>query len=156
MTNDKQRERLKTILENHCAVAECKAHSQDCTAEDCASCLADAILADGWMRPPCKVGDTAYFLIEDTVAGKKYISPEPTVDVCTKGFYTSGHADSDENGDLWLWSDIGKLESLKKLIRDKESELREQEFKYPDLSDFSTTQLKAELRRRKRERRGYM
>lgn len=49
-----------------------------------------------------------------------------------------------------------ELESLKKLIRDKESELREQEFKYPDLSDFSTTQLKAELRRRKRERRGYM
>ena len=47
-----------------------------------------------------------------------------------------------------------EMESLKKLIRDKESELREQEFKYPDLSDFSTTQLKAELRRRKRERRG--
>lgn len=49
-----------------------------------------------------------------------------------------------------------ELESLEKLIRDKESELREKEFKYPDLSDFSTTQLKAELRRRKRERRGYM
>ena len=49
-----------------------------------------------------------------------------------------------------------ELESLEKLIRDKESELREKELKYPDLSDFSTTQLKAELRRRKRERRGYM
>lgn len=23
--------------------------------------LADAILADGWMRPPCKVGDTVYY-----------------------------------------------------------------------------------------------
>ena len=49
-----------------------------------------------------------------------------------------------------------ELESLEKLIRDKESELREKEFKYPDLSDFLTTQLKAELRRRKRERQGYM
>lgn len=114
MTNDKQREKLKEILENHCAVAECKAYSQDCTAADCASCLADHILADGWLRPPCKVGQTAYFLIEDTVAGKKYISPEPIVDVCTKGFYTSGHDDSDENGDLWLWSDVGRIVFLAK------------------------------------------
>ena len=62
MTNDKQRERLKEILETHCAVAECKAYSQDCTAEDCASCLADYLLANGWMRPPCKVGDKVYFV----------------------------------------------------------------------------------------------
>lgn len=58
--------------------------------------------------PPCKVGDMAYFVIEDTVIGKEYISPERIVDICTKGFYTSGHKDSDENEDLWLWSDIGK------------------------------------------------
>ena len=58
---------------------------------------------------PCKVGDTAYFLIEDKVVGEKYINPEPITDVCTKGFYTSGHADSDENGDLWLWSDVGGI-----------------------------------------------
>lgn len=114
MTNDKQRGRLVKILENHCAVAECKAHSQDCTAADCASCLADHILADGWIRPPCKVGDIACFLIEDKVIGKKYISPEPITDVCNKGFYTSGHADSDENGDLWLWSDVGRIVFLSK------------------------------------------
>ena len=59
--------------------------------------------------PLCKVGDVAYFLIEDEVAGGKYISSEPITDVCTKGFYTSGHADSDENGDLWLWSDVGGI-----------------------------------------------
>lgn len=76
MTNDKQRERLVELLEKHCAVAECKAHSQDCTAEDCASCLADHILADGWMRPPCKVGDKIYIvadvskkIIECTIIG---------------------------------------------------------------------------------------
>lgn len=59
--------------------------------------------------PPCKVGDTAHFLIEDPVLGEKYISSEPITDVCTKGFYTSGHEDSDENGDLWPWSDVGEI-----------------------------------------------
>lgn len=54
MIKDKQRERLKKILENHCAVSDCKAYGQDCTAEDCASCLADHILADGWIRPKLK------------------------------------------------------------------------------------------------------
>lgn len=27
---------------------------------DCADKIADHILADGWIRPPCKVGDTVY------------------------------------------------------------------------------------------------
>ena len=73
--------------------------------------IADYFLANGVIVPPfkVKVGDTAYFVIEDTVAGEKYISPEKVVDICTKGFYTSGHADSDENGDLWLWSDVDKM-----------------------------------------------
>lgn len=72
--------------------------------------VADHLLANGAIVPPfkVKVGNTAYFVIEDTVVGKNYISPEKVVDICTKGFYTSGHADSDENGDLWLWSDVGK------------------------------------------------
>lgn len=74
----------------------------------CAEALADYLLANGVIVPPCKVGDMAYFVIEDGVIGKKYISPERIVDICTKGFYTSGHKDSDENGDLWLWSEIGK------------------------------------------------
>lgn len=74
-----------------------------------AELIADYLLANGVIVTPCKVRDTAYFLIEDKVAGEKYISPEPIVDVCTKGFYTSGHDDSDENGDLWLWSDVGEI-----------------------------------------------
>ena len=113
----KQKDRLVELIGSKV----CEEYSPNCdeyephTCEKCYAnfCkvgdLADAILADGWMRPPCKVGDTSYFLIEDTVAGKKYISPEPIVDVCTKGFYTSGHADSEENGDLWLWSDVGEI-----------------------------------------------
>lgn len=76
--------------------------------------VADWLLRHGVIVPRCKVGDMAYFVIEDTVIGKEYISPERIVDICTKGFYTSGHKDSDENGDLWLWSNIGKTVFLTK------------------------------------------
>ena len=103
MTNDKQRERLVELLDSG-GIRNFPYNAK----------LADHLLANGVIVPPCKVGDTAYFLIEDKVAGKKYISPELITDVCTKGFYTSGHADSDENGDLWLWSDVGGIVFLDK------------------------------------------
>lgn len=45
-----------------------------------------------------------------------------------------------------------EIEKIKQMINDKESELRDLQSKM-SLSDFSTTQLKAELRRRKKERR---
>ena len=32
--------------------------------EGCIEKLADYILADGWIRPPCKVGDTVYRIVE--------------------------------------------------------------------------------------------
>ena len=47
--------------------------------------------------------------------------------------------------------EIGE-EKLKSLFADKEEELRQMEQALP-LSEYSTTQLKAELRRRKKERR---
>lgn len=45
-----------------------------------------------------------------------------------------------------------EFEKIKQMIDDKESELRDLQSKM-SLSDYSTTQLKAELRRRKKERR---
>lgn len=45
-----------------------------------------------------------------------------------------------------------EFEKFKQMIDDKESELRDLQSKM-SLSDYSTTQLKAELRRRKKERR---
>ena len=47
------------------------------------------------------------------------------------------------------------LSYLRAMVVSKEAELMKEQSKM-SLSDFSTTQLKAELRRRKRERRGYM
>ena len=51
--------------------------------------------------------------------------------------------------------ELERLEKFKQMVEDKERSLQETQSKM-DLSDFSTTQLKAELRRRKKERRGYM
>ena len=48
-----------------------------------------------------------------------------------------------------------EMETLENEIRQKETEVRDMASKMC-LSEFSTTQLKAELRRRKRERQGYM
>lgn len=49
-------------------------------------------------------------------------------------------------------NEIDEFEKIKQIIDDKESELRDLQSKM-SLSDYSTTQLKAELRRRKKERR---
>lgn len=50
-------------------------------------------------------------------------------------------------------STLAEMETLKNIIREKEVELLEVQAKM-SLSEFSTTQLKAELRRRKKERQG--
>ena len=95
--------------------AKCKLTGTLCFVQESGKeCKCFNVPAENVIAPPCKVGDTAYFLIEDEVAGEKYINPEQITDVCTKGFYTSGHEDSDENGDLWLWSDVGGIVFLDK------------------------------------------
>lgn len=50
MTNDKQKDRLVELLDEFVA----KSNNTTTLA------LAYHILADGWMRPPCKVGDKVY------------------------------------------------------------------------------------------------
>ena len=53
---------------------------------------ADWLLANGVIVPPCKVGDTAYFLLEDNIPVHKwYISEEKVTEVCSKGFFISGY-----------------------------------------------------------------
>ena len=58
MTNDRQKNRLVELLDEFVA----KSNNTTTLA------LADHILADGWMRPPCKVGDKVYIIAE--VSGK--------------------------------------------------------------------------------------
>ena len=35
------------------------------SASYCADAIADLIIADGWIRPPCKVGDKVYYISEN-------------------------------------------------------------------------------------------
>ena len=66
MTNDKQRERLvELLMDESCYTHECPDFPcQRCKNlniyEEDAERIADLILADGWMRLPCKVGDKYY------------------------------------------------------------------------------------------------
>lgn len=54
------KERLVKLLGEHCSVGY---ETNDCTnpfTDDCAECLADYILDDGWIRPPCKTGEVVW------------------------------------------------------------------------------------------------
>ena len=57
---------------NECDCADCE--YRDIEYDKCkAMFLADSILEDGWIRPPCKVGDTIYYLhITCDSDGKEY------------------------------------------------------------------------------------
>ena len=46
------RDRLVELIKNY----PCMSTAEECFMESIAEDLADHILADGWMRPPCKVG----------------------------------------------------------------------------------------------------
>lgn len=114
---EKSREYFRSAIKK--SLAEKKRFNSKTDVRSCIDVEADHLLVSGVIVPPCKVGDVAHFLIEDPVLGEKYISSEPVTDVCTKGFYTSGHKDSDENGDLWLWSDVGEIVFLDKTKADE-------------------------------------
>lgn len=62
--------------------------------------IAKHLVENGVFAPPCKPGDKAYFVIEDTK--EVYVSEEPITDVSTKGFFVNG------DGELNLYESIGK------------------------------------------------
>lgn len=58
------RDRLINLARPFANSCACKEESGSCEFTDCkscnATCLADVIIEDGWIRPPCKVGDIVY------------------------------------------------------------------------------------------------
>lgn len=62
----KMRDRLIELLKskscrnNKCPDVKCCDCEHLAIFDDDAERIVDAIIADGWMRPPCKVGDTVY------------------------------------------------------------------------------------------------
>ena len=66
MTNDKQKDRLVELigeeLLNYSSWSTEMALQGTYEMPSAEEVIADKLLADGWMRPPCKVGDTVYYL----------------------------------------------------------------------------------------------
>lgn len=61
------KERLVELLKEHCVLRQ---DVSDCTnrkTDDCPECLADYLIANGVIVPPCKVGDTVYAIYDKKV-----------------------------------------------------------------------------------------
>ncbi len=71
--------------------------------------LADYLLANGVIVPPCKVGDPAWFLLEDDFPVHKwYLSKEKVTEVSTRGFFVSGYISvEDDMSTFTPWTDVG-------------------------------------------------
>lgn len=70
---------------------------------------ADVLLANGVVCPPCKVGDTVYFIIDDDESDEgKYISKQQINDVSTKGIFVSDSLLVENCNDFIPYSDFGK------------------------------------------------
>ena len=78
----------------------------DCTLKN----LADYLLANGVIVPPCKVGDVVYFLLEDDFPVHKwFISEEKITEVASGGFFTSSFTEPgiEDFGNYTAYTEIG-------------------------------------------------
>ncbi len=96
---------------------------------------ADYILADGWIRPPCKVGDTVYYLsgkyekqgrkkvyvefvdkaeVDNIVIGQKGV---PQIDVCNSENEWTMFDSEDDLGKIVFIGDKAKEEAEKALAK---------------------------------------
>lgn len=69
------RERLIDLIKDLAPdlVAKCPDACDTCTHGDCVGKLADHLLANGIIVPPCKVGDTVYFPVETDGECEPYV-----------------------------------------------------------------------------------
>ncbi|MBR5782890.1 MAG: hypothetical protein IKY33_01540 [Clostridia bacterium] len=88
--------------------------------------VADHLIADGIIAPPCKVGDTAWFVLEDDFPVHKwYLSPEPVTEVCSRGFFVSGYVnDENDMSNYTPWTQVGdevffSEEAAKAVLRER-------------------------------------
>lgn len=51
--------------------------------------FADYLLENGVIVPPCKVGDTVYFIIDDAISGEAFLDSQQINDVSTRGIFVS-------------------------------------------------------------------
>lgn len=75
--------------------------------------VAEYLAANRVIVPPCKVGDKAYFIIEDEDFNERYIFSEPITEVGSRGFWTNGSLTvEDEMTSFEPWESIGKTAFL--------------------------------------------
>lgn len=70
--------------------------------------IADYLLANGVIVPPCKVGDMAYFILEDEEEGEKYIESQRINDVSTRGLFVSTSIVEENSNEFEPYSELGK------------------------------------------------
>lgn len=88
--------------------------------------VADYLIANGVIVPPCKVGDKVYFIIQDECANeKKYIVSQRINDVSTRGLFVSTSTLEENCGDFEPYSEMCKTVFLTK--EEAENALKERE-----------------------------
>ena len=86
--------------------------------------IADYLLANGVIVPPCKVGDTVWYLIEDDIPEHRwYLSEEKVEGVSSEGLYVNELQDGTGCFYFDSYSEIGKTIFLTK--EEAEEKLKE-------------------------------
>ena len=108
------RDRLVELIQN--------AHDEQkyLTSDKSIQAIADYLIANGVVVPPCKVGDVVYFVIEDDETEEgKYISKQQINDVSTRGIFVSDSLLEENCGCFEPYSNFGKTVFLTREEADK-------------------------------------
>lgn len=109
---EQERERLIDVFANSGCAADA-----DTFAE-----LADYLLSNGAIVPPCRIGDKMYFILDDDIVDDGEFICECTVtEVGSRGFWTSGMDPAeDDMSDFTPWEDLGKTAFFSRSDAEKE------------------------------------
>ena len=93
----------------------------------CAALIADAVIADGWVKPVCRVGDTVFIIYEDGLDDEYGIEETTVTDVATKYIFTSSSLEISNIDNEISIVEIGKTvffsrEEAEKALKSKEAE----------------------------------
>ena len=87
------------------------------------ACLADHLIENGVILPPCKVGDKVYWILPDLDGW--HVSKDTVTEVGLKGFWVSMYTETDDMDDFTSWDEFGKTVFLTR--DDAEKALRERD-----------------------------
>ena len=85
--------------------------------------LADYLIANNIILPPCKVGDKVYWILPDLDGW--HVSKDTVTEVGSKGFWVSMYTETDDMDDFTSWDEFGKTVFLTR--EDAEKALGERE-----------------------------